>query len=62
MALHRLGVEKDRTNESGDDIMRRFPRVSEWIKSMDEKERKVEALYTQVYIGLRRWVSISTAA
>ena len=57
LALQRLGVDKHSINETGQDIMRRFPRVSEWIKSMEDKERKVEALYTQVYIGLRRWVS-----
>ena len=61
-ALQRLGIDKDRTSETGEDIMRRFPRVSEWIKSMDDKEKRVEALYTQVYVGLRRWVSASTVA
>lgn len=62
LALQRLGVDKERINETGEDVMRRYPRVSEWIKSMEDKERKVEALYTQVYIGLRRWVIIPITA
>ena len=61
-ALQRLGIDKDKGYETGEDIMRRFPRVSEWITSINEKERRVEALYTQVYVGLRRWVSASIAA
>lgn len=30
--------------------------VAEWVKSLENKERKVEALYTNLYISLRRWV------
>ena len=54
-ALQRLGLDKEvvdeRYRESGLN-----PHVSQWVKIMQDKERKVEALYTQVYIGLRRWV------
>ena len=57
LALQRLGIEKNSASETGEDVMRRFPRVAEWITSVQEKERKVEAMYSQVYIGLRRWVS-----
>lgn len=57
LALQRLGVEKKSASETGEDVMRRFPKVAEWITSMQEKERKVDAMYSQVYIGLRRWVS-----
>ena len=54
-ALQRLGLDRGfddrRTGQHG-----QREKVSEWIKNMQDKERKVEALYTQVYIGLRRWV------
>jgi hypothetical protein len=30
--------------------------VTDWVKSLENKERKVEALYTSLYIALRRWV------
>jgi hypothetical protein len=49
-ALRRLGV--DRTNIGGHGQ----PVLEEWIRSLEDKERKVEALYTQCYIFLRRWV------
>ena len=55
MALQRLGLEKTVVDQHTGDISRN-PRISDWVKSMQDKERKVEALYTQVYIGLRRWV------
>ena len=28
----------------------------EWVLDMQAKEKKIEAYYTQMYIGLRRWV------
>ena len=58
-ALQRLGIEMEAAERSSEDISSKYPRVSQWFKDMQEKERKVEALYTQLYIGLRRWVSSS---
>ena len=55
MALQRLGLDKAVVDQHTGNISR-DPRISDWVKSMQDKERKVEALYTQVYIGLRRWV------
>lgn len=56
-ALQRLGITADTTEQERDDMAKRSPAIAQWISSMEEKERRVEALYTQVYIGLRRWVS-----
>lgn len=56
-ALRRLDVDPKTFGTEGDDISKKYPGVAAWISGMQEKERKVEALYTQVYIGLRRWVS-----
>ena len=56
--LHRLGVSREALLRQDDELHRKYPGLSEWYISMGDKERKVEALYTQVYIGLRRWVSI----
>ena len=50
VALERLGV-------TGEDTLKKYPRVSEWTTTMENTDKKVEALYTQLYIGLRRWVS-----
>ncbi|MCJ1270271.1 hypothetical protein MMC22_010167 [Lobaria immixta] len=59
LVLHRLGLGKDTPEQAGDAISRKHPRVAEWLLGMQTKERKVEALYTQVYIGLRRWTLIN---
>ncbi|MCJ1461867.1 hypothetical protein MMC07_000466 [Pseudocyphellaria aurata] len=59
LVLHRLGLDKDTLEQAGDAISRRHPKIAEWLLSMQTKEKKVEALYTQVYIGLRRWTLIN---
>ncbi|KAL1310883.1 hypothetical protein AAFC00_001114 [Neodothiora populina] len=58
-ALERLDIRRETLGTAEDDLSRRFPGVLEWFKSVEEKERKIEALYTQLYIGLRRWVLIN---
>ena len=55
MALQRLGLDTAIVEQAGGEISKNA-RVSEWVLSMQSKEKKVEALYSQVYIGLRRWV------
>lgn len=55
--LQRLGVDKEALDQGGEDLSGKNPKLSEWISGMQEKEKRVEALYTQVYIGLRRWVN-----
>jgi hypothetical protein len=32
------------------------PAIADWVESLEAKLKKVEALYTSVYISLRRWV------
>jgi hypothetical protein len=53
-ALKRLGI----TGAEGEtsDLAKRYPGVLSWLNSIENKEKKVMALYTQVYLGLRRWV------
>lgn len=55
-ALKRLGVDRDNLREK-EELGMKYPGVLRWIESIERDEREVEALYTQVYIGLRRWVS-----
>lgn len=56
-ALQRLGIDTNTLGKEGDEISKKYPGVVTWVRAIEDKERKVEALYTQVYIGLRRWVS-----
>ena len=45
------GVEKDRQG-----LQSIYPGINDWIGSIEDKAKRIEALYTQVYVGLRRWV------
>lgn len=56
-ALNRLGIRRETLGTTEDDISARYPGVLSWFRSLEDVERKIEALYTQLYVGLRRWVS-----
>jgi hypothetical protein len=56
-AIQRLGLSVHTTHAEREDWLRTHPEISNWVSGIECDERKVEALYTQVYIGLRRWVS-----
>ncbi|MCJ1282873.1 hypothetical protein MMC26_002199 [Xylographa opegraphella] len=58
-ALRRLDINVDAIDVNRDELAKRSSAVAEWMSSMEDKERRVEALYTQVYIGLRRWTLIN---
>ena len=57
-ALQRLGLDKTADGVSCG-VMSTSPKMSEWVTTQQDKDKKAEALYTQVYIGLRRWVRAS---
>lgn len=57
-ALDKLGIERDDLSHR-DKLARKYPGVLRWVMDVEEKERKIEALYSQVYIGLRRWTLIN---
>ncbi|KAF1356538.1 hypothetical protein BDV97DRAFT_288050 [Delphinella strobiligena] len=58
-ALERLDISRETLGTAEDDLSRRYPGVVQWFKSVEEKERKIEALYTQLFVGLRRWILIN---
>lgn len=51
--FERLGLDKNRVGEAKLEVGR--PSLA-WAVSMQSKDEKVELLYTEVYVGLRRWV------
>ena len=55
-AIRRLSVDAAVLKGDGRGYQSSHPGLAEWIASMEARSKKVEALYTQVYIGLRRWV------
>jgi len=57
-ALDKLGVDRSDLGEK-DKLAKKYPGVVQWVVDIEEKERKVETLYTQIYIGLRRWTLLN---
>lgn len=56
LAIQRLGVDKLSVDRTGDASSKNSSKILEWVLDMQAKEKKIEAYYTQMYIGLRRWV------
>ncbi|KAF2487057.1 hypothetical protein BDY17DRAFT_236101, partial [Neohortaea acidophila] len=58
-AMARLDINRNTLASSYDALSAQYPGVAQWIQSIEDKERKIDALYTQLYIGLRRWILIN---
>lgn len=56
-AMKRLGIDRDALEQRDGAAL--SPRCLRWVKAAEEKERKVDQLYTQIYVGLRRWILIN---
>ncbi|KAK5151233.1 hypothetical protein LTS14_009403 [Recurvomyces mirabilis] len=61
-AMSRLAIDRTTLEMDGDSLSDRYPGVKQWVTDINEKERKVEALYTQVYVALRRWILVNEMA
>lgn len=57
-AFDKLGVARSDLGKEHK-LAKKYPGVVQWIVDTEEKERKVEQIYTQVYIGLRRWTMLN---
>jgi hypothetical protein len=57
-ALDKLGIDQEDLSHR-EKLAQKYPGVLRWVMDIEERERKVEALYTQVYLGLRRWTLIN---
>ena len=57
-ALDKLGIQREDLGHR-EKLAKKYPGVLQWVIGTEDKERKVEQLYTQVYIGLRRWTLIN---
>ena len=55
-AMNQLGIDRDALDRDAASLS---PRNLQWFKSVVDKERKVDQLYTQIYVGLRRWILIN---
>ncbi|KAI5363835.1 hypothetical protein Slin14017_G057990 [Septoria linicola] len=55
-AMNRLGIDRDALDR---DAARLSSRSLQWVKSIEDKEKKIDQLYTQIWIGIRRWILIN---
>ena len=55
-SLSRLGIRPNSIGQPGD-LSTRHTGVAAWLFDVEKAEKKVEALYSQIYVGLRKWVS-----
>lgn len=62
LAIQRLGIDVAALDRIGDASGRNSPKLIEWVLDMQAKAKKTEAYYTQMYIGLRRWVGAFSCA
>jgi hypothetical protein len=56
----RLGIDENvlETAQDREELAKWYPMVADWVRGLEGKEKKVDALYTQLYVALRRWVSL----
>lgn len=57
-AFEKLGIDREDIGYR-DKLARKYPGVLKWVTDIEERERKVQHLYTHVYLGLRRWTLIN---
>ncbi|CAI7579896.1 unnamed protein product [Penicillium glandicola] len=59
-AFNRLNITaKDASDPQHSELARKFPNVLTWYKDISHKARLIDFMYTQVYVGLRRWVLVN---
>jgi hypothetical protein len=59
-AFRRLNVTADDARDpKNSELARQYPGVMAWYQEINGKARMIDFLYTQVYVGLRRWVSVT---
>ncbi|KAJ5130573.1 uncharacterized protein N7515_006612 [Penicillium bovifimosum] len=59
-AFNRLNVgPADVRDPESSELARDYPNVLEWYKELSSKARTIDFIYTQIYVGLRRWVLVN---
>jgi hypothetical protein len=57
-ALQRHGIDGEvlEITPTPEDLQKWCPAVANWVATLEQKEKKTDKLYTQLYVALRRWV------
>lgn len=58
-AMNRLGIDRDTLDQDAPALSIQFPGLLPWVRSIEDKERKIENYYTHLFVGLRRWILIN---
>ena len=58
-AMRRLNIDRQTLDSNSTEMADTPHHVLQWVQSMEGKERKIDSLYTQIYVGLRRWILIN---
>jgi hypothetical protein len=58
-AFARLEVDRKALDQNASGVLHMYPAVLQWVKQMEDKERRIDQLYTQVFVGIRRWILIN---
>jgi hypothetical protein len=57
-AFERVHVHPDTYEADMANMAEKFPGIALWVRNVEGKNRKAESYYAQLYLGLRRWVSL----
>jgi hypothetical protein len=59
-AFRRLNVtSEDAKDPQNSELARKYPGVMVWYKEISQKARLIDFMYTQIYVGLRRWILVN---
>jgi hypothetical protein len=60
-SLRTLGINEStlETTDITEEASRRDPRIADWISSLETKEKRIDQLYSQCYVAIRRWIMIN---
>lgn len=58
-ALRHLGIDRSVLEHRGkpEDLAKWYPEVADFLQSLQDREKRADTLYTQLFVALRRWVS-----
>ncbi|KAF2835160.1 hypothetical protein M501DRAFT_1008751 [Patellaria atrata CBS 101060] len=54
-----IGLDPNRPLQSAEDASYQYPLMQSWVEQLEDKNRKTENLYAQMYIGFRRWILVN---
>jgi hypothetical protein len=57
-AYDRVGIQEDTFAADVEAVSTQFPGIALWAKNVEGKNKKAEIYYSQLWLGLRRWVSV----